>query len=109
MRLILLASLLAFATPAAAQISAGPMGPFAVVVPGHDTTLLSPHTDTPSNAAVLELTIPPRTFGAPPHIHSKEDEHFYVLEGALEFLDRESTVVAGQGTLVVLPRDDLAI
>ena len=75
--------------------------------PGHDTYLLSDHTGTPSGAAVLEIKLPAKTFGAPPHVHAREDEHFYVIEGHVEFLDREKTVTAGPGSLVVLPRGHL--
>ena len=75
--------------------------------PGHKTILLADHHSTPSNAAVMEIVLPPRTFGAPPHIHAREDEHFYVIEGVVEFLDREHTSSAGPGSLVVLPRGHL--
>ena len=75
--------------------------------PGHDTYLLSDAEATPSGAAVLEIRLPPRTFGAPPHVHTKEDEHFFVLEGEVEFLDRDVTRRAGPGSLVVLPRGHL--
>ena len=75
--------------------------------PGHSTFLLSDHNGTPSGAAILKLKIPPYTFGAPPHVHSQEDEHFYVISGTVEFLDREDTRTAGPGSLVVLPRGHL--
>lgn len=75
--------------------------------PGHATYLLSDHTGTPSGAAILELELPARTFGAPPHVHAREDEHFYVLDGQVEFLDRDQTISAGAGSLVVLPRGHL--
>lgn len=75
--------------------------------PGHDTLLLSDHDSTPSGVAVLELTLAPRTFGAPPHVHEREDEHFFVIEGEVEFLDRERTLSASAGSLVVLPRGHL--
>lgn len=80
-----------------------PVTPF----PGHATSLLSDHSSTASGVAVLEISVPPRTFGAPPHVHTREDEHFYVLEGTVEFLDRERTVTAGPGSLLVLPRGHL--
>jgi quercetin dioxygenase-like cupin family protein len=72
--------------------------------PGHGTFLLSDQSGTPSGTAVLRIVLPPNTFGAPPHVHSKEDEHFYVISGTVEFLDRASTHSAGPGSLVVLPR-----
>lgn len=75
--------------------------------PGHLTRILSDHHDTPAGTSILELTLPPRTFGAPPHIHSLEDEHFYVLEGSVDFLDRGNVTRASTGSLVVLPRGNL--
>lgn len=75
--------------------------------PGHATEILSHAHDTPAGTAVLELTLPPRTFGAPPHVHTQEDEHFYVLEGAVDFLDRGEVIRAETGSLVVLPRGHL--
>lgn len=75
--------------------------------PGHDSYLLSDETGTPSKAAILEIVIPGNTFGAPPHAHENEDEHFYVIEGNVEFLDRNKTVTAGPGSLVILPRGHL--
>lgn len=75
--------------------------------PGHDTALLADAASTPGAAAVLELDLPPRTFGAPPHIHAREDEFFYVVQGQVEFLDRDQRQLAGPGSLVVLPRGHL--
>jgi quercetin dioxygenase-like cupin family protein len=75
-----------------------------VKFPGHDTYLLADVDSTPSEVAVLELELPPRTFGAPPHVHSNEDEHFYVLSGEVEFLSGEEVKTVTAGGLVVLPR-----
>ncbi|NNF08122.1 MAG: cupin domain-containing protein [Candidatus Eisenbacteria bacterium] len=76
----------------------------AIEFPGHLTRVLANHHHSPGKTAILELTLPPRTFGAPPHVHTNEDEHFYVLDGAVDFLDREEVVRASAGDLVVLPR-----
>ncbi|NJN50633.1 MAG: cupin domain-containing protein [Gammaproteobacteria bacterium] len=75
--------------------------------PGHATATLAAPTDTQSRTAVLELEVPPRTFGAPPHVHSHEDEYFYVLDGRVEFLDRDTVVTAQAGSLLVLPRGNV--
>lgn len=75
--------------------------------PGHDMQILSRAGDTPAGTAVMELFLPPRTFGAPPHVHTHEDEHFYVIEGEVDFLDRGEVVRAGAGSLAVLPRGHL--
>ncbi|MGB0956442.1 MAG: cupin domain-containing protein [Panacagrimonas sp.] len=78
-----------------------------VPFPGHALKVLARAADTPGGASIQELIVPPRSFGAPPHVHSREDEHFYVLEGEVQFLDREQTLSARAGTLVVLPRGHL--
>lgn len=76
----------------------------AIAFPGHQTVSLAHSHDSPARTSILELTIPAKTFGAPPHSHTHEDEYFYVLEGSVEFLEREKTVTAPPGTLMILPR-----
>jgi quercetin dioxygenase-like cupin family protein len=43
-------------------------------------------------------------FGPPLHVHSREDEAFYVLEGEIRFRQGEDEFVAGPGTWVWGPR-----
>ena len=43
--------------------------------------------------------------GPPPHIHHREDEAFWVLEGELEVVVGETTFRAGAGSFVHLPKD----
>jgi len=38
--------------------------------------------------------------GTPPHIHHREDESYYVLEGEFEFLRGDESVTAEAGTLI---------
>lgn len=52
--------------------------------------------ETGSVYSLYIATIPPHT-GAPPHIHHRETEAFYLLEGELEFITGERTVRAGAG------------
>jgi quercetin dioxygenase-like cupin family protein len=40
----------------------------------------------------------------PPHVHSREDEIFYLLDGRAEFTRGEETVEGGPGDLIFLPR-----
>ncbi|MSQ40647.1 MAG: cupin domain-containing protein [Dehalococcoidia bacterium] len=55
--------------------------------------------------SVTEMTIAPApSGGAPLHIHTKEDEAFYVLEGALTYQVGEQTVEAVAGTVLHVPR-----
>ncbi len=62
--------------------------------------------DTNGAFALSELTAQPE-FGPPPHIHHREDESYYVLEGEFEFLDNGRTFTAGAGTFVYLPKGRL--
>jgi quercetin dioxygenase-like cupin family protein len=59
--------------------------------------------DTSGAFAVLEEITPPQG-GIPPHIHSREDETFYVLEGELEFRVSDRTILATAGSIIYGPR-----
>src|SRR5919109_4359870 len=43
-------------------------------------------------------------FGPPPHVHEREDEAFYVIEGEYVFGGADGEVRAGPGTFVHAPR-----
>ncbi len=62
--------------------------------------------DTGGAYSMIEETTPPGG-GPPPHLHRGEDEAFCVLEGEVEFLLGESTIPAGAGTCVHVPRGTL--
>lgn len=46
-------------------------------------------------------------FGPPPHVHEREDEAFYVIEGEYLFGGEEGEFRAGPGTFVHAPRGHL--
>jgi len=52
----------------------------------------------------LEVSVGPGN-GPPPHIHHREEEQFYILEGELTFQVGAQTVQASQGDFVHIPRD----
>lgn len=52
---------------------------------------------------VIEGAIPPNA-GPPLHVHSKENETYYVLEGQFEFVCGNDHVTGGPGTFVFAPR-----
>lgn len=62
--------------------------------------------DTSGTFALAEVTAQPE-FGPPPHIHRREDESYYVLEGEFEFMDDGRTFTAGAGSFVHLPKGRL--
>lgn len=54
--------------------------------------------------ALLEGIMPPRTQGPSLHMHTREDETTYILEGALRFRVGEQTFTATAGSTVFKPR-----
>src|SRR5919205_3575947 len=46
-------------------------------------------------------------FGPPPHVHEREDEAFYVIEGEYLFGGEDGEVRVGPGTFVHAPRGHL--
>jgi quercetin dioxygenase-like cupin family protein len=68
------------------------------------TTIKADGADTGGRVMVTEQ-VAPRGSGSPLHVHHKEDEWFYVLEGELTIWVAGTTVVAGAGAFVYGPRD----
>jgi quercetin dioxygenase-like cupin family protein len=58
-----------------------------------------------SGGAVITENLAPRGSGSPLHVHHREDEWFYVLEGELTFWVGGELIVAGPGGFVYGPRD----
>jgi quercetin dioxygenase-like cupin family protein len=71
--------------------------------PGDHYTFLVTGAESGGAYFAMEALVPPGG-GPPPHIHTREDETFYLLEGNVEFLLGEQTVVAGPGDFVNVPR-----
>jgi mannose-6-phosphate isomerase-like protein (cupin superfamily) len=55
--------------------------------------------------SLVEHPMPPRRLAAPLHLHTREDEYSYVLEGRMGALLGDEVVEAGAGDLVFKPRD----
>ena len=60
--------------------------------------------DTGGRVAIIEVTEPPGAV-APKHVHHKEDEGFWVLEGEVTFDVGGTTIAATQGDFAFGPRD----
>jgi quercetin dioxygenase-like cupin family protein len=58
--------------------------------------------DTDGKYATFEAIVPPGS-GPPPHVHSREEESFLVLEGEMTFQLGEDRIVAGEGTFLNMP------
>lgn len=67
-------------------------------------TIIKARTETTAGSvALLENTIPARQ-GPPLHVHAREDEMFYVLEGHLRFRADDEMLDAPAGSFVFVPR-----
>jgi quercetin dioxygenase-like cupin family protein len=60
--------------------------------------------DTGGQMTIIEITEPPNA-KAPLHVHHREDEAFWVLEGSATFEVGERTIEAGPGDYLLGPRD----
>lgn len=67
-------------------------------------TFLATGEDTQGQFALLEI-VGRKGNVPPPHIHRREDETFYVLEGELTVTVGDRTIKAMPGTTVFLPRN----
>jgi len=67
-------------------------------------TFLVTGEDTHGQFALIEA-VGRRGSDAPPHIHHREDEIFYVLEGEIVFSVSDRIIKGTPGTMIFLPRD----
>ena len=73
-----------------------------VAVTGDVYRFLATGDDTGGKYAIWEAVVPPGG-GPPPHVHSREQEGFYVLEGEITFRVGDEVTVAKAGTFANMP------
>jgi quercetin dioxygenase-like cupin family protein len=73
-----------------------------IAVVGDVYRFLATGEDTNGRYATWEAVVPPGG-GPPPHVHSREEEGFYVLEGEITFTVNGERVVAAAGTFANMP------
>ena len=71
--------------------------------PGDHYTFLVTGEESGGAYFAMEALVPPGG-GPPPHIHRREDETFYLLEGEIEFRLGDEMITAGSGDFVNVPR-----
>lgn len=79
-------------------------GPQFNVIGGDQITIKAASEDTEGAFTLIE-TVTPAGAGPPPHVHRREDEIFYVLEGCFEFHVGKETIRAAPGSVVMAPRN----
>ena len=73
-----------------------------VAVVGDVYRFLATGEETGGRYALWEAVVPPGG-GPPPHVHSREEEGFYILEGEITFTVNGERVVARAGTFANMP------
>jgi quercetin dioxygenase-like cupin family protein len=73
-----------------------------IAVVGDVYRFLARGDDTGGKYAMWEAVVPPGG-GPPPHVHSREEESFYVVEGEITFQIGDDRVVADAGTFANMP------
>jgi quercetin dioxygenase-like cupin family protein len=73
-----------------------------IAVVGDVYRFLATGAETGGKYAMWEAIVPPGG-GPPPHVHSREEESFYVLEGAVTFRFGEETLTATAGMFANMP------
>ena len=81
----------------------GPAEGAALSVLGTTYTIKVISAQTAGAFSLIEAVSPPQS-GVPPHIHHREQETFYILEGAMEVQCAGKTFTAAKGATVVLPQ-----
>jgi mannose-6-phosphate isomerase-like protein (cupin superfamily) len=74
--------------------------------PGDLYTFLVTGEESGGAYFAMEALVPPGG-GPPPHIHTREDETFFVLEGTPTFRLGDERILAGPGDFVNVPRGTL--
>lgn len=74
-----------------------------LVLPGETMTLKATSADTGGAYTLIEVTDEPQA-GPPFHLHRREDESFYILEGTLAFRIGDRTLTATAGCFMTAPK-----
>jgi mannose-6-phosphate isomerase-like protein (cupin superfamily) len=81
----------------------GPAEGAALSVLGTTYTVKVTSAQTAGAFSLIEAVSPPQS-GVPPHLHHREQETFYILEGSMEVQCAGKTFTAAKGATVVLPQ-----
>src|ERR1700710_2260131 len=73
-----------------------------IAIVGDVYRFLATGDETDGKYAIWEAIVPPGG-GPPPHVHSREEEGFYVLEGEITIQVGEKRIVASTGMFANMP------
>jgi mannose-6-phosphate isomerase-like protein (cupin superfamily) len=73
-----------------------------IAIVGDVYRFLAVGEETDGRYALWEAIVPPGG-GPPPHVHSREEEGFYILDGEITFVVGDQRIVARAGTFTNIP------
>lgn len=73
-----------------------------LTIVGDTYRLLATGAETGGTYSQMEAWVPPGG-GPPPHVHSREEEAFFILEGTITFQLENERIVAGPGAFLNMP------
>jgi quercetin dioxygenase-like cupin family protein len=79
-----------------------PAGGRTIAVVGDVNRFLATGEDTGGKYAIWEAIVPPGG-GPPPHVHSREEEGFYIFQGEITLQVGDERIVAKAGTFANMP------
>ncbi len=95
---------MAFTLPAALSVHLNGQSGLSLWGPGGDRyRFLATGAQTNNSSFILEAFVPPGG-GPPPHIHQREDEFFYLLDGSLIVYVGGEAIKAVKGDFIHAPR-----
>jgi quercetin dioxygenase-like cupin family protein len=71
---------------------------------GCPTSVKATRAQTGGSFGLIEQELPP-SFASPYHVHHREDERFYILDGGLTFICDQKRWKVGPGAYLFLPRN----
>ena len=71
---------------------------------GDEYAFLADGSETNGRYFIMEALVPPGG-GPPPHIQTREEEAFYIIEGTVTFWAEDERIEAGPGTFLHIPPD----
>lgn len=71
---------------------------------GGDVVTIKATGEQTGGAYTMIETVTPPDAGPPRHVHHREEETFYILEGSFVFHLGDRRIMAGQGSVLVAPK-----
>jgi quercetin dioxygenase-like cupin family protein len=90
--------------PAAAPPAVAVVTENARAIPGAVFHFLAKGSDTEGRHALIKIIVQ-KGAEPPPHVHSREDESYFILKGSIRYTIGDNEITVAEGEYVYLPKD----